>query len=345
MARASSLLLASLALIANAPDLLAQSPSSVFDALTPAQQAAIKESCELRRHSGQDTVDACIAQQAAALRGSVEPADLRSFSPADQVAIRDACRVRRYLGPAAVSACLAEQSAALHASEGPPDLSLLPQAEQSAIRETCNRLRYSGPAAVHACQRAAASRGQAGVLPTTTSRTEGSPIGAGGRPALVGSPRTGAGIPGERASAAGDRRAQPGVELPAVRRAFVVLIVTMLGVLVALSFLRELRRGRKCGICHARATGSDRLCDACREASRAPSDRQPPPPPKPEEPDPYTVLGVPRDATRAQIRKAYLRLMTKYHPDKVAQLGPERRRAATRKSQDINIAYALLMRV
>ena len=32
--------------------------------------------------------------------------------------------------------------------------------------------------------------------------------------------------------------------------------------------------------------------------------------------DPYTVLGLPRDATMSQIRKAYRQLSLKYHPDK-----------------------------
>ena len=32
--------------------------------------------------------------------------------------------------------------------------------------------------------------------------------------------------------------------------------------------------------------------------------------------EPHEILGVPQDATEAQVRKAYLRLALKKHPDK-----------------------------
>ena len=53
--------------------------------------------------------------------------------------------------------------------------------------------------------------------------------------------------------------------------------------------------------------------------------------------DPYKVLGVPRDATEAQIKDAYRSLAKKYHPDKyidnpLADLAAE-------KMRDINEAY------
>lgn len=33
--------------------------------------------------------------------------------------------------------------------------------------------------------------------------------------------------------------------------------------------------------------------------------------------DPYAVLGVPRDATRAEVAQSYRRLSLKWHPDKI----------------------------
>ena len=50
--------------------------------------------------------------------------------------------------------------------------------------------------------------------------------------------------------------------------------------------------------------------------------------------DPYKVLGVSRDASDEEIKKAYRRLAKKYHPD----LNPGDAEAA-RKMQEINAAY------
>ena len=68
-------------------------------------------------------------------------------------------------------------------------------------------------------------------------------------------------------------------------------------------------------------------------------------------PDPYTVLGVPRTATDAEIRTAYLDLIKQYHPDKMAgtmgdMLNPEAKKAkmaeATARTQAITSAYTSL---
>ncbi|HQY99273.1 MAG TPA: DnaJ domain-containing protein, partial [Propionicimonas sp.] len=52
--------------------------------------------------------------------------------------------------------------------------------------------------------------------------------------------------------------------------------------------------------------------------------------------DYYEVLGVPRDATNEQIKKAYRRLAMKYHPD-VAD-APD----AAEKFKEIGEAYEVL---
>lgn len=54
--------------------------------------------------------------------------------------------------------------------------------------------------------------------------------------------------------------------------------------------------------------------------------------------DAYAVLGVSKDATDDQIRKAYKQLALKYHPDHMAGLGDDIKRAAEEKLKEINQA-------
>ena len=54
--------------------------------------------------------------------------------------------------------------------------------------------------------------------------------------------------------------------------------------------------------------------------------------------DPYTTLGVKRDATDDEIKTAYRTLVRKYHPDNYADDNPLKE-LATEKMQEINEAY------
>ena len=56
--------------------------------------------------------------------------------------------------------------------------------------------------------------------------------------------------------------------------------------------------------------------------------------------DPFSILDVPRSASSVEIRNAYHREISKYHPDKVAHLGDELQQLAKRRAQAINQAYA-----
>ena len=54
--------------------------------------------------------------------------------------------------------------------------------------------------------------------------------------------------------------------------------------------------------------------------------------------DAYKVLGVSPDASDADVKKAYRKLALEHHPDRVAALGDDVRKAAEKKFQEINAA-------
>ncbi len=55
------------------------------------------------------------------------------------------------------------------------------------------------------------------------------------------------------------------------------------------------------------------------------------------------VLGLYDGAKPAEIRKAYKELAAKYHPDRVAHLGPELVELTSEKFKELNAAYQFLL--
>lgn len=53
----------------------------------------------------------------------------------------------------------------------------------------------------------------------------------------------------------------------------------------------------------------------------------------------HEVLGVGPDASFAEVRRAYLKMAMKHHPDRVARLGPAMVQAANQRMKEINAAY------
>jgi DnaJ like chaperone protein len=60
--------------------------------------------------------------------------------------------------------------------------------------------------------------------------------------------------------------------------------------------------------------------------------------------DAYAALGITKDATPAEIKRAYRKLMSQNHPDKLASKGlPESMRpVAEERSREINSAYDMI---
>jgi len=64
-----------------------------------------------------------------------------------------------------------------------------------------------------------------------------------------------------------------------------------------------------------------------------------PPQPGPMRIDPYTVLGIERSAGEREIKRAYRKLMSQHHPDKLGDVPDELKRRAEDRAREINAAY------
>jgi len=60
--------------------------------------------------------------------------------------------------------------------------------------------------------------------------------------------------------------------------------------------------------------------------------------------DPYQILGISREATVEEVKGAYKKLASQYHPDKVTHLGADFQDLANKKFQKIEWAYKELVK-
>jgi len=118
------------------------------------------------------------------------------------------------------------------------------------------------------------------------------------------------------------------------------LLVIVFGLFMGYWVVSRFGAGNKAGKEQARDRfGQDQELQRRREqAEREAEERHP----QAEAPPPaswHEILNVPANADAQEIRRAYKNLMSQYHPDKVASLGPELRALCERKTKEINIAY------
>ncbi|HOX70693.1 MAG: co-chaperone DjlA [Dokdonella sp.] len=55
--------------------------------------------------------------------------------------------------------------------------------------------------------------------------------------------------------------------------------------------------------------------------------------------DPYVVLGIPRESDPRDIKRAYRKLMSQHHPDKLGNVPAELKHGAEARAREINAAY------
>jgi preprotein translocase subunit Sec63 len=55
--------------------------------------------------------------------------------------------------------------------------------------------------------------------------------------------------------------------------------------------------------------------------------------------DPYAVLGIAQDASDEEVEQAYRRMISEYHPDRLASAARELRELAEVRAREINAAY------
>jgi DnaJ like chaperone protein len=58
--------------------------------------------------------------------------------------------------------------------------------------------------------------------------------------------------------------------------------------------------------------------------------------------NPYAVLGLGRDASEREIKRAYRKLISQHHPDKLGDVPAELKRRAEERAREINAAYERL---
>ena len=263
-------------------------------------------------------------------------------------------------GPVAYTRCL--QKLYQEWLHGPrrPDLAALSPQQREALESACFRPKMiDGPGAYNQCLARRIESLKSAPSPARSSTAGSSP--ASSSAARLAAHRSHAKAPTPAAPSSAAQAAQAGQTEPAAtvpqdirdtqppqdRHTWVaVLGILLLVPLGTLATWRVLggdvpRLQARCPRCQTPSRFFGVRCVACKSQ---PSASHRPEPAAASYVDPFSVLGIRPGSTRGEIRAAYRREMSNYHPDKVAHLGPEIQQLAERKAHAINRAYAQLVK-
>ncbi len=263
--------------------------------------------------------------------------------------------------------CLSRQVQALEASPGKPSLDSLSGEERAGVEAACKNQRLrQGPAAYYDClfkQKVIAL-----TAPSKPSTLTGSddqrPANARASEARPTPHPSSAGSRNSQAASGASTNAPKQPEQPAPRdtseeprgvaatphptssQLKILTVIVLAVIAVGLLWRTSRRRQSPARQCQAeeqtRAKQWARQTPPANDSHEQHHDEQPQSEPE-DGFDPYVVLQVARNASKEEIRAAYLRQMAKYHPDKVAHLGGDLQELAKHKAQAINRAYEELL--
>jgi hypothetical protein len=320
--------------------------------------AMIELACRKQQqsHSHSAYMD-CLSRQVKALEASPGKPSLASLTSEERGRVQAACASERlHMGPAAYYDCLFKQKlVALTGTPGKP-----PGPANASDQATGN---------------AGAAEARSTPMQASSSSRTSQPVSGTSAQAAKQQNQP---APQDTAANLGSNSAPAAAATPALTRSRLeVLAIVLVGAIVVWLSWSVYRgfRGPKCAKCGRRFQGAGAYCAKCLAALRervrqdaaqerhadeqaradenrqrqegAWEDQQRVQQPKNNEADnafdPYVVLGVARDASKEEVRAAYLQQIAKYHPDKVAHLGADLQELAKQKAQALNRAYEALL--
>ncbi len=322
----------------------ASSPAHIADD----EWMMIEAACHNQKLKSHAAYMDCLGRQVKALDAGTGKPSLAGVSSDERAMIESACKIQRLSrGPAAYYSCLRQQLAAPNAIAARASTLAAKTKEPATENPSGREAPRPSPPGARAAQPASSPSAEAAKEQAGPASPAAAPDSANSASAI------------------------------SVLEVLAILAAAAIGVWFSWKAYRGVR-GPKCARCARRFKGSGAYCAKCiaafqaaaqqaaaqqrhaeqqarddewnrqgwRAAEPSGEHRQHEPQPRSEPDgafDPYVVLGVARNASKEDIRAAYLRQMAIYHPDKVAHLGEDLQELAKRKAQAINRAYEELL--